>query len=92
MVKRLSGVPNYYYLEAEIPENYDRRNLEIYNQTYSDRIFIWLSVMSRQFLLKVCIIRWFFNVVTWICEFLIRYFPFLAFFKFGIRNSYVNIS
>lgn len=91
MVKRLSGVPNYQYLESEIPENFDRKNLQIYNESYFDRTFIWLSVMSRQFLLKCFFIRWFFNIVTLISELLIRFFPFLAFFKFGCRNAYVNI-
>lgn len=91
MVKRLTGVPNYQYLESEIPENYERKNLQIYKESYFNRTFIWLSVMSRQFLLKCFIIRWFFNIVTLTSEFLIRYLPFLAFFKFGCRNAYVNI-
>lgn len=91
MVKRLSGVPNYHYLDLEIPENYDRKNLEIYKHSYWDRIVVWLSVMTRQFALKFFIFRWIFNIVTFFSEFLIRYFPFLAFCKFGFRNSYVDI-
>ena len=91
MAKRLIGVPNYYYLDSEIPDNFDRKTLEIYNQTYCDRIFIWLSVMTRQFLLKCFILRWMLNIITLVSEFFIRYFPFFAFIKFGIRNAYVNI-
>jgi hypothetical protein len=91
MVYRLSGVPNYHYLESEIPENYDRKNLEIFKYSYWDRFVIWLSVMTRQFALKCFIFRWIFNIVTLFSEILIRYFPFLAFCKFGFRNSYVNI-
>lgn len=91
MIKRLSGVPNYHYLESEIPVNYDRNNLQIYKESRFDRIFIWLSVKSRQYLLKCFIFRWIFNILTLIGEFFIRFFPFLAFFKFGCRNAYVNI-
>lgn len=91
MVKRLCGVPNFYYLAKEIPENYDRKNLALYELSYFDRIVIWFSVMTRQFLLQIFIFRWFFNLSVLLSEFFIRYFPFLAFFKFGIRNSYVDI-
>lgn len=91
MINRLSGMPNYHYLEDEIPENYDRKNLEIFKCSYCDRFVIWLSVITRQFALKFFIFRWIFNIVTLFSEFLIRYFPFLAFCKFGFRNSYVNI-
>lgn len=91
MIKRLVGVPGFYYLNSEIPTNVDRKNLEIYKQTRTTRLFIWLSVTSRQFLLRIFLFRWFFNIFTWIAEFLIRYFPFLAFFRVGMKNSYVKI-
>ncbi|CRK90141.1 CLUMA_CG003857, isoform A [Clunio marinus] len=91
MLKRLSGVPNYFYLNSEIPENYERENLEIYKYSYWDRFVIWLGIMTRQFLLRFFIIRWFFNGIVHISEFLIRYFPIIAFFKFGYKNSYVDL-
>lgn len=91
MIKRLSKASNYHYLESEIPENYDRENLEIFKLSKWNRCVIWLSIMSRQFLLRCFIFRWIFNILTFFSEFLIRYFPFLAFCKFGFRNSYVDI-
>jgi hypothetical protein len=91
MVKRLIGVPNYYYLKSEFPENYDRKNLELYKHSRWDRTFIWLSVMTRQFLLRVFIIRWFYNISTFLSEFFVRYFPFIAFCRFGFRNGYVGL-
>lgn len=87
MAKRLSGVANYFYFDSELPENYDRRNLALYNQTRCTRIFIWISIMTRQFLLRCFVFRWIFNGLVILSEFFIRYFPFLAFIKFGCRNN-----
>lgn len=92
VAKRLSGVPNFYYFDNEIPANYDRSMLELYKLTRGERVVIWLSTMIRQFLLQCCILRWFFNCVTLINEFFIRYFPCLAFCKFGCRDAYVDIN
>lgn len=91
MIKRLVGVPGFYYLDSELPADFDRSRLEIHKQTRTTRLFVWFSVMSRQFLLKIFLFRWLFNIFTWFAEFLIRYFPFLAFFRVGFRNSYVKI-
>lgn len=90
-IKRMIGVADYYYLDSEIPENYNREKLKLYEETRFDRVMLWLSVMSRQFLLKYFILRWFYNIVTSISEFFIRYFPITAFFKFGFGNAYTNI-
>lgn len=92
MAKRLAGVPDYFYFDNEMPENYDRRNLKLYTYSYCDRIFIFLSVMTRQFFIKCFVFRWFFNLVTYVHEFFIRYFPILAFFKFGFRDAYVKVA
>lgn len=90
MIKRLCGVPNFYYFESEFPENYDKKNLELYKHSRFDRTFIWLSIITRQILMKFFIIRWFYNIAAYINEFFIRYFPFLAFIKFGFGNAYVD--
>lgn len=90
MIKRSIGVPNFFYFNCEIPESYDRNNLEIYKQSYPTRTAIWLSIMTRQFLTKVCILRWILNFVTFTAEFFIRYFPVLAFIRFGFRKAYVK--
>lgn len=91
MVKRLSGVANYFYFDNEFPENYDRKNLELYNQTRFTRVLIWFSVMTRQFMLRCFVFRYLFNGLVMLSEFLIRYFPFLAFIRFGFRNGIVDI-
>jgi len=90
MVKRLVGVPGYYYLESEIPENFNRNDLVFYQLSYVDRFFIWLSVMIRQFMLKFFVIRWASNLVVMLCEHIINLLPVIAFFKFGMKDSYVT--
>lgn len=91
MAKRLVGVPNYYYFESEFPPNYDKKKLELYNYSRFDRVFIFLSIITRQFTLRCFIIRWICNFGCYINEFFIRYLPWLACIKFGWRNAYVDI-
>jgi len=90
MVKRLVGVPGYYYLESEVPQNFNRNDLVLYQLSYVDRFFIWLSVITRQFMLKFFVIRWFFNTFVKLFEFIMQNFPIIAFFKFGLKDSYVT--
>lgn len=91
-IKRAIGVPNYQYFGSELPPNYDRNLLEYRSYSYIDRMFIWLSVITRQFLLRIFIIRWFFNIATYINEFFIRYFPILAIIKFGFSKAFVELN
>lgn len=90
-IKRLIGVPNFYYTEEEIPESFDRTKLEIYKLGYYDRFMTWAVVFIHEYLLQFFAFRWFFNMETAFHEFLITYFPFLAFYQFGIKNAYVKI-
>lgn len=90
-VKRLIGLPDYYYLESEIPENYDRTKLKYLQLSYIDRVNLFLSVITRQFLVKYWIIRWFYNCLMYIAELSIRYFPIVAIIRFGPRKAYVRI-
>lgn len=91
MIKRMVGVPNFYYHDEEIPEKFDNSKLEIYKLGYYDRFTTWFVVFTHEYLLQFFIFRWFFNLDTLFHEFLITYFPFLAFYKFGLKNAYVKI-
>jgi hypothetical protein len=92
MINRAIGSPNFYYFDSEIPQGFDQSQLELYKQTRWTRVQIWLSVMTRQHMTKLFIFRWILNFFTFFSEFLIRNFPFIAFFKFGFRNAYVKIT
>lgn len=90
-IKRLIGVPNFYYQENEIPDGYERKKLEIYKLGWSDRFFAWFTAFTHEYLLQFYIFRAFFNMQTSFHEFLITNFPFLAMYSFGFKNSYVTI-
>ncbi|CAG9808283.1 unnamed protein product [Chironomus riparius] len=91
MMKRLIGVTGYHYFESEIPPSFDRKNLKYLKLSYLDRVNLFLSIISRQFMLKICIIRWINNFGTFVAEFFVRYFPFIAIIRFGVRKAYVRI-
>jgi ER-bound oxygenase mpaB/B'/Rubber oxygenase, catalytic domain len=91
MMKRLVGVKDFYYFKEEFPENYDSKNLQAYKLSYFNRTFLWLSVFTRQILFKFFIVRWWFNMLSYVCEFFVRYFPIVAFFKVGFKQAYVTI-
>lgn len=89
-IKRLNGVPDYYYFDSEMPESYDRKNLKLYTYSYRDRMIFYFSAMIRPLMSKSFVIWWFFNFSTDVNEFFIRNFPIFAFIKFGFKNSYVS--
>lgn len=91
MIKRMVGVPNYEYQEYEIPKDCDRSKLEYIKLTYYERFEAWAVGFIHEYLLQFFIFRWFFNMDTLFHEFLITYFPFLAFYKFGLKSAYVRI-
>lgn len=41
--------------------------------------------------LKYNLVRWIYNIKQIISFWLLRHFPFIGFFKFGYKNSYVSI-
>lgn len=90
-IKRMIGVPNYYYCEEEIPKGFDRSKLEVYKLGYYDRFFNWLTTFIHECLLQFAIFRVLFNLQTQFHEFLITYFPFLAMYSFGYDRAYVTI-
>lgn len=55
------------------------------------RFILGFLIIIHQFLLQIFIFRWYFNGQIILSRFLITYFPFLAFPKFGFRDSYVRI-
>ena len=91
MIKRMIGVPNYHYHDHELPSGYDKTKLEFNKLTYYERFEAWSTCFVHEYLLKFAWVRWFLNMDTRFHEFLITYFPFLAFYKFGFKKAYVRI-
>lgn len=91
MIKRMIGVPNFEYHDWEIKETTDKTKLEVYKLSYYERFETWAICFTHEYLLQFFIVRWLFNLDTLFHEFLITYFPFLAFYKFGLKNAYIRI-
>lgn len=92
--KWIAGCKNFIYFEsdprvAEIDLN-DCRNI-IQSYGWYTRWILYLQVMTHTFLLNFAMCRWYFNCHVWLSNFIIYWFPFLAFYKFGIKESYVRI-
>lgn len=105
--KRLANVTGYNYFKSETHEeevidtsgetgrgtstSSTSGNPLIIALGWSSRFYLYLTIIIHQFLLRVFLFRWYFNGQILLSRFLITYFPFLAFIKFGIRDSYVRI-
>jgi hypothetical protein len=91
MIKRMVGVPNYEFQDSEIPADCDKSKLELNKLSRYEKFEAWAVCFIHEYLLQFFVFRWFFNMDTLFHEFLITYFPFLAFYKFGLKNAYVRI-
>uniref|UniRef100_A0A8W7K6Q7 ER-bound oxygenase mpaB/mpaB'/Rubber oxygenase catalytic domain-containing protein n=1 Tax=Anopheles albimanus TaxID=7167 RepID=A0A8W7K6Q7_ANOAL len=95
LTMRLTNVPGYHYFDSDVVHTGDDleaskvRHYEHFGHYARFLLFVTSYILS--FLLQISIIRWYFNSQMILARFLITYFPFLAFFKFGIRDSYVRI-
>lgn len=93
-VKRLVAVPGYHYFDSEVKnceKNQTLRNEIINKMNWYSRFVLYMLIWVHQTALNFSLLRWHFNSQITMSKFLITYFPFLAFFKFGIRDSYVRI-
>lgn len=55
------------------------------------RFILFVVIMIHQYCMMFFLVRWYFNGQLIVSRFLIKYFPFLAFHRFGFRDSYVRI-
>lgn len=90
-MKRLVGVPNYWYTEDEIPKGCDRSKMELYKLGNYARFMNWFVAFIHEYLLQFTIFRMFFNMQTLFHEFLITTFPFLAIYSFGWNRAWITI-
>lgn len=74
-------------LEADLEQS--RRIIDTLD--WYSRLMLFLQITAHGYLLNFSFFRWYFNLQVWISKWLITYFPFLAFYKFGVKKSYVRI-
>lgn len=92
--KWMAGCKNYIYFEsdpriAEIDLIDCQKLLQSYG--WYTRWIIYLQITAHTFLLNFATCRWYLNYQVWLSKYIIYWFPFLAFYKFGIKESYVRI-
>ncbi|XP_055319056.1 uncharacterized protein LOC129576927 isoform X2 [Sitodiplosis mosellana] len=92
--KWMSDCKNYVYHEsdpraADFDLNDSRRIIQSLN--WYSRLILYIEVTAHTYLVNFFVFRWYFNNQVWISQYIIYWFPFLAFYKFGIKKSYIRI-
>lgn len=92
--KWLTNCKNYIYFESD-PRVADcdlddcRAILNSYN--WYTKWILYLQMSSHTYMANFSLCRWYFNTQVWMAKYIIYWFPFLAFYKFGFQKSYVRI-
>uniref|UniRef100_A0A1Y9H265 ER-bound oxygenase mpaB/mpaB'/Rubber oxygenase catalytic domain-containing protein n=1 Tax=Anopheles dirus TaxID=7168 RepID=A0A1Y9H265_9DIPT len=91
LTMRLNNIPGYHYWDEEVadPSVKQVRHYESFGR-YA-RFLLCCVCYVHSVLLNIAIFRWYFNSQMVMARFLITYFPFLAFYQFGVPESYVRI-
>lgn len=93
-VKWIAGCKNFIYFESDprivdIDTNDSRSIIQSYG--WYTRLVIYLQIATHTFFLNFAFCRWYLNSQLWVSNYIIYWFPFLAFYKFGIKDSYIRI-
>lgn len=100
--RRLCLCKDYIYYESDLKqqaleydytqqENKILENHVVNRMGWLARFNLWVMIAVHQYALRYTLVRWYLNWQSDVSKFLITYFPFLAFYQFGIKNSYVRI-
>lgn len=93
-VRWISNCKNHLYFESDIRAlDYNvedcRKVLQSFGWYTRWILFLQFSVLT--YLINFAAFRWYLNFQQWLSNYIIYFFPFLAFYKFGIRAAYVRI-
>lgn len=91
--KRLAGVEGYQYLESDY-YNKETKNIEpVYkNMRWVTRLAIFMIVGIHSYLLCIPVFRWYYNLEKRFYMIFDRYIPYVAIYKFGWKNAFVDIT
>lgn len=91
--KWVTGCKGYLYNDTDLralTENTDDINNKLNALNWYSRWLLFVQITAHTFLVNYAIFRWYFNYQVWLSHIIIQWFPFLAFFKFGIKKAYVD--
>lgn len=91
--KWIAGCKGYLYYSTDLRalnENPDEINKNLNSMNWYSRFVLYLLATAHIYLVKFTVFRWYFNSQVRLSHIIIQWFPFLAFYKFGIKKAYVN--
>lgn len=91
--KRLAYCKGYEYYDQDYPNQVKIPNQKqyFYDLGWWDRFLVSYGLFIVTYLHQYSIVRWYLNLRIWFTQLLMYYFPFVAFFNYGIKWSYVRI-
>ncbi|XP_017475249.1 PREDICTED: uncharacterized protein LOC108365658 isoform X2 [Rhagoletis zephyria] len=92
--KRLACVRGYEYFEFDHRPGSQadaKQKLYYYDLGWYDRFLITYGLYLVTYLHKFGIVRWYLNFRIWLNTLIFYYLPYIAFWKYGIKHSYVRI-
>uniref|UniRef100_A0A182PCJ1 ER-bound oxygenase mpaB/mpaB'/Rubber oxygenase catalytic domain-containing protein n=1 Tax=Anopheles epiroticus TaxID=199890 RepID=A0A182PCJ1_9DIPT len=90
---RFNNIPGYHYWDDEVgPDGANPAQPRPYERfSQYSRFLLYCVCYIHSVLLQIGLFRWYFNMQMVMSRFLITYFPFLAFYHYGVRDAYVRI-
>lgn len=90
--KRLADVESYKYLESDYPPNENKEMEQAYKKLgWYSRFSLFLIVGIHSYLLSIPLFRWYYNLEKRFHMIIDRCIPYLAIYKFGWKNAFVDI-
>lgn len=92
--KMLCDCDGYVYMGSElrqIDSASNDANNKISRMHWYSRLILWFQFTMHTFALNFALIRWYMNSQLNVSVFIIKYFPFLAIYQFGLNKAYVRI-
>lgn len=91
--KWVTGCKGYLYFDTDLralTENPDNVNKTLNSLHWYSRFLLFTLITAHTYLYNFAVFRWYFNLQVWLSHIIIQWFPFLAFYQFGIKKSYVD--
>lgn len=95
LAKMIAGCDGYVYFDSDPAMLEQSVDAVVYenrqNIGWSARYTLWLFVTLHSYGLNFSWVRWYMNAQIYLSSVIIRWFPFLAIYMFGVRQAYVRI-
>lgn len=92
--KILCDCDGYVYLGSDLRQlnsASDVASAKISQMHWYSRLILWFQFTIHTFALNFLLVRWYLNSQIRVSNFIIKYFPFLAIYQFGLNKAYVRI-